>query len=211
MLWASRKGKRPSSPVSSLRLNPAGVIRTAWQGKLEAPKAPIMDSALAAVKAAEIVRENGSSAWKNAVPGRRLLLFGFFFAALIRGHNKRASGLLFKAGSRRLSKNLRRIRKGRTLSNLQTYQAACSMGKDDFLRRKGSFPEPKLEKAACGGGLHIRSPAYYKTFFLTSRCFWPSVQGWKPQTRERRIGPRQYDALTQNSTCSCGTTLVMPP
>ena len=76
-------GRRP--PVSSLRLYPEGVIRAVWQGNLEAPKALTMDSALAAVKAAEIVRENGSSAWKNAVPGRRLLFLGFFFAALIGG------------------------------------------------------------------------------------------------------------------------------
>ena len=80
-----KEGESGRPPVSSLRLYPAGVIRAAWQENLEAPKAPIMDSALAAVKAAEIVRENGSSAWKNAVPGRRLLFLGFFFAALIRG------------------------------------------------------------------------------------------------------------------------------
>lgn len=40
-----------------------------------------------------------------------------------------------------LPKNPWRARKGRTLSNFQIYPAACTMGQDDFLRRKGSFPE----------------------------------------------------------------------
>ena len=41
-----------------------------------------------------------------------------------------------------LPKNLRRTRKGRTLSNLQTYQAACTMGQDDFCGERAHFQSP---------------------------------------------------------------------
>ena len=155
-----RESGRP--PVSSLRLYPEGVIRAVWQGKLEALKALTMDSALAAVKAAEIVRENGSSAWKNAVPGRRLLFLGFSFcSADLGGLNKRASGLLFKAGSRMLSKNLRRTRKGRILSNLQTYQAACRMGTRQLFAAKRL-----ISRAKTGEGGMRRGLAYLFTSLL---------------------------------------------
>lgn len=140
LLWASRKGKRPSSPVSSLRLNPEGVIRAVCQGKLEALKALTMDSALAAVKAAEIVRENGSSAWKNAVPGRRLLFLGFSFCGAdfggsIKGLPAFCSGLEAVC----CQKTFGELEKAEPFRIFKHIRQRVGWGQDDFCGEKAHF------------------------------------------------------------------------
>ena len=187
-------GRRP--PVSSLRLYPEGVIRAVWQGKLEALKALTMDSALAAVKAAEIVRENGSSAWKNAVPGRRLLFLGFSFCgADFGGSIKGLPAFCSRLEAVCCQKTFGELEKAEPFRIFKHIRQRVGWGQDNFLRRKGSFPELKLEKAACGGGLHIRSPAYYKTFFdkpgLPAFCsrLEAADSGRVNTTRSRRTPP----------------------